>query len=263
MYIGGVGNMDYISLQKALTGKQLFVMPSVSLYHQGFRGNATPKDLETALQLIYGYFTQPRKDTSMFQVAQQQMTMQLTNKSKDPSSVFSDTVQFTMSNYHPRMKPLTLESLKELDLDKAYHFYKEMYADAGNFVFTFVGNFTTDSIKPLVEKYIASLPSAGKKESWKDVGIRYPQGRVNKTVLKGQEKKSAVRIIFTGTTTYSDLEDLQIDQMCSALGIKLREILREDQGGVYGVGVSGGINREPVNSYSISIRFGCAPEKCR
>lgn len=260
-YYGGVGSVDIQGLQKLLAGKQVNVVPGITPYSQGFTGSSTPKDIETAFQLLYGYFTEPRKDSSMFQVVQQQLQVSLTNKGKDPSSVFNDSVQYIMSNYHPRRKPLTLDRLSELSLDKAFSIYKDRFADAGEFTFTFVGNFSLDSIRPLVEKYIASLPSQGRKESWKDVGIRFPTGVINKVIKKGQEKKSTVRLSFTGmANTYSDLEATQLDQVCEALAIKLREVLREDQGGVYGVGVRGGINREPVNSYGITISFSCAPE---
>jgi zinc protease len=139
--------------------------------------------------------------------------------------------------------------------------YRERFSNAGQFLFTFVGSFDLDSIKPLVEKYIASLPGSAKKDQWKDVGIRYPSGVISKTIYKGQENKASVRIFFTGNTAaYNEMDDLQLGQLCKTLDIKLREVLREDAGGVYGVGVNGGINREPVSNYSIGINFSCAPE---
>jgi zinc protease len=257
---GGVGNYDIMSLQKELSGKQVSVSPSISQYFEGINGSTTPKDIATAFQLIYGYFTEPRKDTSMFQVLKQQLSTSLANKGKDPGSVFGDSVSYIMGNYHPRRKPMTLDRIEELNLDKAFSVYQDRYADASDFIFTIVGNFKVDSIKPYIENYIASLPATNRKETWKDVGIRFPQGVVNKEIRKGRENKSSVRLTFTGITEYSDLESTQLDQTAKVLEIRLREILREDQGGVYGVGVSANINREPINSYSVTISFGCAPE---
>jgi zinc protease len=259
--VGGIGNLDIQSLQKEMAGKNCYVAPSLNNYMQGMNGSSTIKDLETALQLLHGYFAVPRKDSSMFQVIQQQIQVQLVNKDKNPASVFNDTVSYAMSNYHPRRKPFTIEALKQLELDRSFAIYKERFSNAGQFLFTFVGNFTLDSIKPLVEKYIASLPSTGKQENWKDVGLRNPQGVISKVVRKGKESKASVRLFFTGNnSSFNELDELQIGQLCKALGIRLREVLREDAGGVYGVGVSGGLNKEPVNNYSISIQFGCAPE---
>lgn len=257
---GGVGNYDIMSLQKELAARQVSIAPFIGQYSEGLSGSSTPKDLETAFQLIYGYFTEPRKDSTMFGVLKQQLIASLANKGKDPSSVFSDSVSYIMGNYNPRRRPLTLDRVDEIKLDKAFSIYRDRFSDAGDFIFTFVGNFTVDSLKPYIEKYIASLPATDRKESWKDVGIRLPKGVINKVIKKGSESKSIVRITFTGTTEYTDLEATQLDQLAKVLEIRLREVLREDQGGVYSVGVGANINREPVNSYSITISFGCAPE---
>lgn len=257
---GGVGNFDVTSLQKALAGKNVFIAPSISMYTEGLSGSTTPKDLETAMQLIHLYFTNPRKDENSFKVVQQQLMTSLANKSKDPSSVFMDTVSYVMGNYHPRRKPMTIESLKDINYDRAYDIYKQRFANAGDFIFTFVGNFQPQQILPLIEKYIGSLPSNTEPEDWRDVGITTPKGQISRVVKKGQENKASVRLFFTGSTSYSDLEATQLDQLCSILGIRLREVLREDQGGVYGVGVRGTINRIPNETYTVSISFGCAPE---
>lgn len=257
---GGVGNYDIMSLQKELAARQVSIAPFIGQYSEGISGTSTPKDLATAFQLINGYFTEPRKDTSMFQVLKQQLIASLANKGKDPSAVFADSANYIMSSYNPRRRPLTTDRVSEIKLNKAFSIYQDRFSDASDFIFTFVGNFSVDSIKPYIEKYIASLPATDRKESWKDVGIRFPTGVVNKVIKKGQESKSTVRISFTGTTQYSDLESTQLDQLAKVLEIRLREILREDQGGVYSVGVGANINREPINSYSVSISFGCAPE---
>lgn len=259
--IGGIGDFDIQALQKELAGKNCFVSTSVANYMQGLNGNSTTKDLETAFQWLHGYFVAPRKDANMFEVIKQQMKVQLANKDKDPASVFADSVNYIMGNYHPRRKPFSMETMQQLALDRAFEIYKERFSNAGQFTFTFVGNFELENIKTLVEKYIASLPSTNQKEQWRDVGIRYPKGVVSKVIRKGKEPKASVRLAFTGEVSeISDLDEVQVGQLTKALAIKLREVLREDAGGVYGVGVGGGFNREPVNSYGITIQFGCAPE---
>lgn len=259
--VGGIGELDIQSLQKELAGKNCFVAPSIANYMQGLNGNSTTKDLETALQLVHGFFAAPRKDANMFQVIKQQMQVQLANKDKDPASVFADSVNYIMGNYHPRRKPFSIETMNQLELDRSFEIYKERFSNAGQFIFTFVGNFNLDTMKLLAEKYIASLPATDKKETWKDVGIRYPKGVVNKVIKKGKEAKASVRLYFTGEVNeINELEEGQLGQLTKAMAIKLREVLREDAGGVYGVGVGGGFSREPNKSYSISIQFGCAPE---
>lgn len=155
---------------------------------------------------------------------------------------------------------MSVDRIDEIHLEEALSAYHDRFADAGDFIFTFVGNFTIESIKPLIETYIASLPSLNRNETWKDVGIRFPTGIIDKIIRKGKEPKSTVHMTFSGLTEYSDLEATQLDQLAKVMEIRLREILREDQGGVYGVSVGANINREPINSYSITIAFGSAPE---
>lgn len=258
---GGMGNMDVQSLQKALSGKNCFAAPGITPYLQGLNGRSTRKDLPTAFELLNGTFTAPRKDPEMFEVIRQQVKAQLQNKDKDPAAVFGDSVNFIMNNYHPLRKPFGMGDIDRLNLDRAYDIYRERFGNAGQFQFTFTGSFNLDSIRPLVEKYIASLPATGAKDQWRDLGFRYPEGPINKIFRKGKENKASVRLFFTGMRpSYNESEDRQLGQLCAALTIRLRELLREDAGGVYGVSVAGGMNREPVSNYSISISFGCAPE---
>lgn len=259
--IGGLGTMDIQQLQKYLTGKNCYVGASIAPYNQGISGSSTRKDLPTAMEMLYGRFRYPRKDATMFNVMEQQMKAQLENKDKNPASVFSDSVSYIMGSYHPRRKPFEVSDIARMNQDVSMAVYEDRFKNAGQFVFTFVGSFSLDSIKPLVETYIASLPGSSHHDEWKDEGIRYPKGLVNKTVYKGKEAKASVRLYLTGDAgKYDELEDEQLGQVCEALGIKLREVLREDAGGVYGVGVNGGIRQEPTHSYSIAIQFGCAPE---
>lgn len=258
---GGMGNIDYQSMQKMFAGKNFGINPSISEYLQGFTGSSSPKDLATALEVLHGYFVAPRKDAQIFQFILQQYKVQLTNKNNDPPSVFSDTVGYVMGNYNSRRKPLTVEMLDQLNLDRSFEIFKERFSNAGQFVFTFVGNVNIDSLKALTETYIASLPATGVSEMYKDYGAAYPTGNISKTVKMGKEAKASVQLFYTGTlNSIGEFDELQLDQLTKAMGIKLRETLREDAGGVYGVGISGGINKEPKKSYSINVRFGCAPE---
>ena len=258
---GGMGSIDYQSMQKMFAGKNFGINPSIAEYMQGFTGSSSPKDLATALEVLHGYFVAPRKDAQIFQFILQQYKVQLTNKNNDPASVFSDTVGYVMGNYNPRRKPLTVEMLDQLNLDRSFEIFKERFSNAGQFVFTFVGNVNLDSLKALTETYIASLPTTGQSEMYKDYGAAYPTGNISKTVKMGKEAKASVQLFYTGNlSSVGELDELQLDQLTKAMGIKLRETLREDAGGVYGVGISGGINKEPKKSYSINVRFGCAPE---
>ncbi len=257
---GGVGNYNTDELSKYLEGRQLGVKPYITEKFQGISGGATPKDLETAMQLIYAYFTEPRKDTAIFEGIIARSKAGLANRENDPASVFNDTVSAVMGSHNIRRTGPTLEKFEQINLDRSYQIYKERFADASNFTFTFVGSIDMNTIKPLLEKYLGSLPSTGQHEQAKDLNIHAPSGRIEKTVYKGSEPKATVYLIYTGKYDYSPENNVKMDAMKEALEIRLLERLREDESGVYSPGVQENTTKLPQQRYSFLVHFGCAPQ---
>ena len=259
---GGVGEFDLAALQKKLAGTVVEVSPSITALSEGFRGSASPKDIETALQLVYLYFTAPRRDEGALGSYKALMEGFFANASSNPDMVFSDTVATTMTQDHPRAGGLPdPEEIDKIDLDEAFEFYQERFADAGDFTFYFAGAFDLDAMRPLVEQYLGALPNLGREESWRDVGVDPPSGVIEKVVRMGVEPQSRTEIIFAGDSEYSLREDAAIGALADVLDIRLRELLREDLGGTYGVRVSSRLTYRPDEEYSVSISFGSAPER--
>lgn len=256
---GGAGNYDPDQLEKFLAGKQLGVQPYIDGRFQGIQGGAVNKDLETALQLVYAYFTEPRKDTAIFNGMIQKSRAGLLNRSADPKNVFNDTVSAVLGNYNVRRTGPSVEKLNQISLERAYTIYKERFADASNFTFTFTGSIDTSTIRPLLEKYLGSLPSTNRHEVAKDLGIHIPAGRLEKTVNKGSEPKASVILVFSGTFDYGPEKNIQLDALKECLEIRLLERLREDESGVYSPGVFASPSKYPEARYSFIIQFGCAP----
>ena len=257
----GVGDFDDISLQKKLSGKIVSVDPTIGQLSEGFNGSVTPQDIETLFQLVYLYGTSPRKDTTAFSSLITRYKASLENRSVRPETAFADTLQVTLTNYNLRTRPLTSQLLDEVNLDKAFSIYKDRFADFSDFIFFFIGNFKIDSIKPLVEQYLAALPLVNRKETWKDLGIEPPRGVISKQVKKGIEPKSSINLTFTGSFEWSQQNRYNFNSMMEALNIKLREVLREDKGGTYGVRVSGNVSLYPRQEYQMSVRWGCDPDR--
>lgn len=256
----GIADFPQIQLDKMLSGKNVSISPYIYETTQGISGSTTPKDFETALQLVYLYFTQPRKDPDIWQSAITQTKSVNANRSLDPTSVFQDTVRATLGNHSIRRITINNDMLDKANLDKAYSFYKDRFADASGFTFTLVGNFDVEKIKPLLEKYLGGLPSANHPENYKDLGIHIPAGQLTKTVNKGLENKSSVQLVFSGSYDYSNANNLQMDALEEILNIKLIERLREKESGVYSPGVRASYSKLPTGRYSIIVYFGCAAE---
>ncbi|HRZ97929.1 MAG TPA: insulinase family protein, partial [Paludibacter sp.] len=255
----GLGDFTLSELQKHLTGKRMNVKPYIGERYEGFSGSAAPDDLETALQLVYLYFTQPRKDFSVITGELERAKVSIANRGNDPSTVFSDSVSAILSNYNIRRTAPSIEKLNAIDFNRSYDIYKERFADAGDFTFTFVGNFDVEKIKPLLEQYLGALPAINRVEEARNLGIQTPAGKIDRKVYKGIDNKSSVRLVFSGSYNYSETENYKLNALADLLTIKLIERLREDEGGVYGVSASANYSKFPKNRYSVNISFGCAP----
>ena len=257
---GGLGDFNSVQLPKLLTGKKASVFPYLTDRFEGLSGSTSPKDIETALQLTYLYFTQPRKDAETFKGLIAQQKGGLANRGNDPNSVFADSVAAILGNYNVRRTGPSIEKINQVSLDRAFEIYKDRFADASDFTFIFVGNFKPEEFKPLLEQYLGSLPSTNRKETAKELGIQIPGGKIDKKIYKGQEPKASVRLVFSGDYTWSEKHNNQLDALGSVLTIKLIERLREDEGGVYGVGARASYTKFPKGRYTFNISFGCAPE---
>jgi zinc protease len=259
--VSGVADFSAVSLQKMLAGKTVGVAPYISSLTEGFRGNAAPKDFEALLQLTHLYFTDVRRDSAAFVSFVTRNKMIMSNLMSNPQYYFADKSTKIMTQNHPRGGGFpTVEELDKIDLDLGMKIYKERFANAGDFVFFFVGNFNVEEITPMLELYLASLPANGEAEKFKDLGIRPPKGVVKEVVKKGTDQKSLVTINFTGEKPYEKESNYAFRSLGELLTIKLVEILREDKSGVYGVGANGSTSKYPYESYTMRISFPCAPE---
>ncbi|MEI2737835.1 MAG: insulinase family protein [Chitinophagaceae bacterium] len=257
----GVGNFSAIDLGNMLKGKNTSMSPNITSYSEGLNGNTIPKETETLLQLVHLYFTAPRKDKDAFESFKTRQKQLYTNLLANPQLYFSSEFQKTMTQNHPRSvgfpKP---EDFDKINLDRSIQIYKERFANAGDFTFLFVGSFDEDTIKPLLEKYIGSLPGNAQKETFKDLGIRPPSGKIDKVVTKGADPKSLVYLVFTGPAAYNPKEAYALRSLGEVMDIKLIEQLREEKGGVYGVNTQGSMNKIPWSYSSFTITFPCAPD---
>ena len=258
--LSGIGKFSAIDLGKKMAGKAVRVNAAIGETSEGLGGQASPKDLETLFQLIYLDFTAPRLDTSAYQAFKNQAAPYLANRGVDPDEVFSDTVQVTMAQHNVRARPLTAATFAEINPEKALEFYRNRFADASDFVFAFVGNIDTTAMKPLVEKYLASLPTLNRKESFRDNGVRPPTGVVERVVRKGVEPKANTLIEFTGACQYTPETRFAIRAMMEVVQIRLDETLREQLGGAYSPSSGGSCGRTPRQEYSINIQFNSAPD---
>jgi len=256
----GAGNYDALQLGKLLAGKDVQVSPFIVDNYQGFSGSTTKEDLPVALELLYAYFTEPRKSEESYQTLIGRTREELANKTNDPSRIFADTVSQVLSNYHLRRKPLSSNSIASINLEKAYKVYQERFADASDFTFLFVGNIDEASIKPLLEKYLGGLPTHGRREKARDLGINIPAGRIVKTVYSGTTQKSSVMLVYSGDFNYNLENTIKMNAVADALNIRMNQRLREQEGGTYTPNVQLSLSKYLKERFSLTISFDCDPK---
>ena len=260
MRVSGVGKFGSIDLGKKLAGKAANVSASVGATSEGLSGQASPKDLETLFQLAHLRFTAPRLDTAAWLAMKGQMEAGLANRNASPQAAFIDTVTATLSQNHFRSRPMSAATLSEIKPQRALEIYKERFANAGDFTFTFVGNVVLDSLKPLVEKYLASLPSTPQKENWKDVGGASPDGVVEKVVRKGSEPQAQTLIFFHGPFTYNPTTRFELRTLTMLAQMWLTDALREEMGGTYSPAFNGSGTRTPRGEYQLVAQYTSSPD---
>ncbi len=259
---GGVGDLDPTALRKALQGKVANVNLWMSELSDTVRGSTRPADLETELQLLHLRLTAPRVDQRAFDAWKQDQLEWARNRRLLPEVSFFEDMTMVSTKNHPRSQPTTPEMLAKVDLAKSHKIFKERFADLGGMTFVIVGNVDPATLQPLVEKYIASLPSKSKgkaKDSWKDVKMTYTTGKVSKEILQGSEPKSYVSMAFAAPDKWTRESTADARILSMVLQIRLREVLREDMGGVYGVRSWVGLSRQPTVRRNATISFGCDP----
>ena len=258
---GGVATFDAIELGKKLAGKRAGVNFAIGNLTEQITAGGSPRDLDTILQLIYLKAVSPRRDSAAFAALRAQFLPMLANRDKDPGQVFQDTVILTMQQNHPRAQPLTAAVLEASRYDRQYELYRERFSDFSDYTFVIVGSVNVDSLKPQVEQWLGALPSTGRKETWKDVGLKSPTTVIEKTVRKGVEPKAQTLILFTGETTFDPASRYAMRSLGELLEMKLLENLREALGGTYSVSASGSLAKYPRPEYQFVIEFGSSPDK--
>ena len=259
----GLGNFSHTELEKALAGK----IASASLYMSNYRehvsGSSTPKDVETMLQLVYLYFTNINKDQKSFDNLMQTMEVSLKNRLLQPENVFSDSLTLTLGNHHPRVKPMTVDDLKKVNYDRILEMAKERTANAAAYTFTIIGNYDEQTIRPLVEQYLGSLPSQKKVQKGKFIDTDFRGKVVNDFKHKAETPKAiAVMVWYSKKVPYNLENSVKASIAGQILSMEYLKKIREDASAAYTVGASASMSRDDFEK-NVTIYVYCPmkPEK--
>jgi zinc protease len=258
----GVAGFSKPDLQKMLAGKIVGVTPQISTYFDGVKGNCAAADLETALQLTHLYFTAPRADEVAYQSLVARTQAVLKNVLSNPINSFFNETQKIRYNHHPRTPGVlpTDDDWANLSYAKTTEVYRRRFGNAAGFTFVFVGSFTVESITPLLQTYLGSLPATGEPGTWKDLGVRSVAGPFEQVLHRGTDPRSFVLIGLEGPADWSRDEGHQLWSLGNILQRALIDKLRLELGGIYTVNASAAIEKVPYGHYRVNLMIPCAPD---
>ena len=259
----GLGNFSHTELEKALAGKIASASMYMSNYREHVSGSSTPKDVETMLQLVYLYFTNINKDQKSFDNLMQTTEVQLKNRLLQPENVFADSLTLTMGNHHPRVKPMTVDDLKKVSYDRILQMAKERTANAAAYTFTIIGNYDEQTIRPLIEQYLGSLPSQKKVEKGKFIDMDFKGKVVNDFKHKAETPKAiAVMMWYSKEMPYNLENSVKASIAGQILSMEYLKKIREDASAAYTAGASASMSRDEFeNNANIYVYCPMKPEK--
>ena len=257
----GIGGLSLTDINKFMSGKIARVSPRIGSYSENFNGSAAPKDLETLFQMVYLYFTSLNKDQEAFDSFITKQKSFLGNLMANPQFYFQDQLGKIRNEGNPRYTGFpTAEKMDAADYDLAYEKYQERFADAGDFHFYFVGNIDEAQLKQYASAYLASLPGTNSNETYVPAKFRRKDAYQKHVIERGSDPKSNVTIIWEEEIPFDTDTEMAVKALGEVLTIKLIEKLREEEGGVYGVGARGNLSKISYSNLTFTISFPCGPE---
>ncbi len=254
--MSGVGKFSAADLRKQLAGKSARVQTSTSEYENRIEGVGSPKDVETLLQLLYLNFTQPRFDENDYNTLMKMLRAQLENVRTNPDFVMQEKFTDVAYGHNPRRQVITIETLDQFDFAQLPSIYQKLFPGADSFTFYIVGNVDLNTLKPLVEKYIGSIPTTGHPVGTVDDHAAPVKGAVVEDFRTPmQQPKVSIYYRFTGDMPQSIRNKLTMNLLMEALNSRYLISVREEKGGTYGVQVFGKTEKRPHETYRMDIQF--------
>jgi zinc protease len=257
----GYGSLTPTTLQRYLNTVNANVSVEFDPYTEEVDGGATRDDIETMLRLLYLKMTSPRLDPVRFEASRTAIKGYLAGLSNSPDSQFDDFNMAMLSQGHPRAprvaKPADLD---QVSAERSVELYRERFGNASGMIFVLVGSFDVEAVKPLVARYLGGLPASPREAHFRDVGIRYPSGDIDRALRTGSDN-SALAIVYSGERPYSPEAKLGLSALTEVLRLRVIARIREDLGTSYSPGVFSQFVKVPVGQYALRLWIACAPDQ--
>lgn len=260
----GLGDYTYKDMQKYLQGKQVTVQPQLDAYTRDIAGSTTPKDLPTAMELLYMSFTSFNITPEEFLASQKQYEGILKNQESNPQYIFQRDLSKALFT-NPRKQALSAETVAAATLDQTLEIAHKMTANAADYTFFFVGSIDMDTFRPLVEQYIATLPAdkatATKAPVYLESLNIQPGDKEITFTTEMQQPQTYVAILDYGKLPFTQKNRAAASVAGQILTNRLLNKVREEMGAVYSIWAGGNMERvADKNNTMIQSVFPMKPE---
>ena len=235
--VSKLGKFDRVKLGKYLAGKNVNLGYSINRKVTELDGSSTVKDLPDLMELIYSTFTALNPDQAAYTAQTDQLKSFLSNMDKNPQYVFQKAVSKAQFNGNPLFAQADLTTVEKANYDQMIDMIKKSLANAADYTFIFTGNIDMAKFKPLMEQYIATLPSSkGKKTQVKAISpVTIATGIVKDDFKQMMEVPQTMVMNISSDTNvpYSIENSEMLSFMGDILDMRFTETLREEEGGTY------------------------------
>ncbi len=258
----GLGDFTATDLRKVLAGNTASVSIGLGDISEIFFGSSNTKDVETMLQLTHMYFVKPRFDEDAFKVLKSNLNNYIRQRANNVNEKMRDSLTVTLyGSNNPKQRIFNEEYASEISFDKIKTIYKERFSDASDFEFFIVGDVNEEQLMPLLEKYIASIPTINTKETYKSNRANWVSNKIDKSVyLPMEDPKATVKITYKKDIPYSRELAVYTKALGDVLQLRVTESVREKEGGAYSPRANSRISRQPKSEVSVSFSFDCNPD---
>ena len=260
----GLSKFSGVELKKMLTGKNVHCSLNIGTTQHGVNVLTTPKDIETAMQLLYLNITAPRYSDEEYQAGLSQIKAILPNLEKQPTMKLQKHIVETVYGNHERRQILSGELVEKANIADVEKASQRLFGNVAGATVYVVGNVDAETLKPLVEKYIASLPGGKKGSKPVDHKEYIVKGEIVKDcVVEMETPLSTVIQAYSADMPYSLQNEVLLDAAVGYLEILYTETLREGEGGTYGASVGSMLSRDLKESAMLQVAFQTNPESAK
>ncbi|PID47864.1 MAG: hypothetical protein CR967_02865 [Proteobacteria bacterium] len=257
----GFGEYNFLEVEKIYADKIVNLKPYIERYFEGFSGSSSNKDFEELLKGVYLFAKQYKIDDNVLFNLKQQMLEGLEKEKNSPQISFSNEFNKFYFNNNKRYIKEDKNDVKNISKKEILKIYGDRFSDFSDFTFFIIGDVKKQRVEKYIKLYLANLNSTKRNENYKNRGLAHIKG--SHTFIKNlnNQNMSTIFLSYKKQIPYSLEEWVKLKALQDVLSEKLREYIREEKSGAYGVAVRAYFERLPKDEAVIKIHFACDPKR--